>query len=123
MSNCQITATSLIALSERGLPLEEFSIPSIPIPSAEIAAQCAHALSRIRELSTYDTVENLNVTIPYLTGLSGLHLNNSKDHLLVPYMVPVELVQKHCAGLEVLLIGIFSSITPQQLCELAAYFI
>ena len=116
-SNCQITATSLIALSERGLPLEEFSIPSIPIPSAEIAAQCAHALSRIRELSTYDIVANWNVIIQYMTGLRGLHLNNSKDHLLVPHMVPVH---GHCTGLEVLLIGTFSSIAPQQLCELAA---
>ena len=41
------TATSLIALSECGLPLEELHIPWIPILSAEIAVQCAHALSRI----------------------------------------------------------------------------
>ena len=43
LSGCNVTATSLIALSERGLPLEELDIPRIP--AAEIAAQCAHALS------------------------------------------------------------------------------
>ena len=52
LNGCDLTAASLIALSERGLPLEDLDIPSIPIPSAEIAAQCAHALSRIRELRT-----------------------------------------------------------------------
>ena len=36
----ELTATSLIALSERGLPLEDLAIPSIQISSAEIAAQC-----------------------------------------------------------------------------------
>ena len=52
LHRCNITFASLKALSERGLPLEELIVPSIPIPSAEIATQCAHALSRIREFST-----------------------------------------------------------------------
>ena len=45
LNGCNLTAASLIALSERGLPLEELDIiPRIPIPTAKIAAQCAHAV-------------------------------------------------------------------------------
>ena len=118
-----ITATSLIALSERGLPLEELSIiPRIHIPSAEIAAQYAHALSRIRELETNfyaDRSDQLHYTIQYRTGLRLLHLESSVDHLLVPHLL--QLLQGQCyAGLESLYIGPKSSITAEQLSELVS---
>ena len=114
----KITRSSLIALLERGLPLEELDIPWIPIPSAEIAAQCAHALSRIHKLYTdryASTIVYLLYSIQYLTGLRQLCLDSPEDHLLVPHL----LLQGHCcAGLESLNIYSRSSITPQQLSEL-----
>ena len=89
-----LTATSLMALSERGLPLEELDIVEIPILSAEIAAQCAHTLSRIRQLCSDDTVDNLLHTFQYMTGLRKLYLGGSEDHLLVPHL----LLPGHCAN-------------------------
>ena len=115
---CAFTVDSLIALSERGLTLEELDIPPILIPSAEIAAQCAQALSRIRKHHTYSfegTLRNLHYKLQYMTGLRELDLNNSEDHLLVPHLL---LQGQCCAGLESLSIGSNSSITPQQLCNI-----
>ena len=118
----ELTVTSLIALSKRGLPLEELDISSIPISNAEIAAQCAHALSRIRELETNfydDRRDQLYYTIQYMTGLRELHLESSVDHLLVPHLLL--LLQGQCyAGLESLYIGPDSSITAQQLSKLVS---
>ena len=123
LSWCKLTVASLITLSERSLPLEKLVIiPWIPIPSAEIAAQCAHALSRIRKLSTYchvETIENVCFVIQYMTGLRELNLCGSEDHLLVPHLLLL-LQGQCCAGLESLTIRSGSSITPQQLCELVA---
>ena len=120
---CDLSTTSLIALSEHGLPLEELEIiPRIPIISAEIAAQCAHALSRIRKLETNfyeDRSDHLHYTIQYRTGLRLLHLESSVDHLLVPHLLHL-LQEQCCAGLESLYIGSKSSITPQQLSELVS---
>ena len=115
----ELTVTSLIALSKRGLPLEELDIPWIPIPSAEIAAQCAHALSRICNLKTYSSSRSSH--IQFMTGLRRLYLDSSEDHLLVPHLLLL-LQGQCCAGLENLIIGSGSSITPQQLCELVAGF-
>ena len=113
----QITVASLITLSKHGLPLQELDIPNIRISSDTIAAQCAHALSRIRQLyesSFDDTVGNLHHAIPYMTGLRRLLLDNPEDHLLVPHL----LLPGHCAGLESLTVGANSSICLQQLSEL-----
>ena len=115
----QITVASLVTLSERGLPLEELKIPWIPIPSSDIAAQCAHALSRIRELNTlkndnhYIKVD-VRYTIQYMTELRLLRLWDSKDHLLLPYM----LQPGHCANIQDLAVWTGSSITPQRLSKL-----
>ena len=117
LNQCQITAASLIALSERGLPLEELDIPRIPIRSAEIAAQCAHALSRIRGLCTFNETMVCN-GLQYMTGLRGLHLNNNIDGLLLPHLLPVQ--QGHFAELEILILGDYCCITYQQVCEFAA---
>ena len=119
---CKFTVTSLIALSKRGLPFEELDIPMIPIPSAEIAAQCAHALSRIQELRTdsnAEEIEELLYMIQYVTGLRELHLESSEDHLLVPHLLLL-LQGQCCAGLESLYIGPKSSITSQQLSGLVS---
>ena len=117
LNQCELTTVSLIALSERGLPLEELDIPWIPSPSAEIAAQCAHTLSRIPELITFGfaDMDNYQHSIQYMTGLRQLYLNSPEDHLLVPHLS----LHGQCAGLESLTIGESdSSITPQQLCKL-----
>ena len=120
--HCKLTAASLIALSECGLPLEKLDISSIPISSAEIAAQCAHVLSRIRglfKMSHSDTTTYLRYVIQYMTGLCELNLGNSDDHLLVPHLLLL-LQGQCCAGLETLTIWYGSSITPQQVGELVA---
>ena len=105
---CKLTTTSLIALSERDLPLEELDIPSIPIICDEVAAQCTHALSRIRKLHTYSlqgTVLYLRCTLQYVTGLRSIELGSPEDHLLVPHLLL-------CVGLESLSIAGHSSVTP-----------
>ena len=119
---CKLTSFSLIALSERGLPLEELDIPWFPIPSAEIAAQCAHTLSRIRELRTQyyeEEIDELLYAIQYMSGLRRLYLESSVDHLLVPHLLHL-MQEQCCAGLESLYIGPDSSITSQQLSELVS---
>ena len=79
-SRITITYNSLIALSERGLPLQELYIPSIPnIPTVDIARRCSHALSCIRHLSTNDLGQNgqdANILIPYMAGLTSVRLDN-----------------------------------------------
>ena len=121
----KLTSFSLITLSKLGLPLQEFDFPSIPIPSAEIAAQCAHALSRIRELSTQyyeERIDQLLYVIQYMTGLRELYLGSSKDHLLVSYLLLLLLQGQCCAGLESLVIRFTSSITFEQLSQLVTLY-
>ena len=79
-----ITYTSLIALSERGLPLKELGINKIPnIPTADIARRCSHALSCIPHLNTNhlnQNVQDANTLLLYLTGLTSVDFswnNNS----------------------------------------------
>ena len=117
LDGCDLAATSLIALSERGLPLEELDIPEIPIPSAEIAAQCAHALSRIRELNLFrfdSSIDRYLNTIQYMTGLREIYTNNPDDYLLLPYL----LQSSHYIYLEKITIRSCSSITPEQFMKL-----
>ena len=110
---CYIAISYLLALSERDLPLEELGIPMIPIPSAEIAAQCAHALSRIRHLNTskrLNAVDSYLHATQYLTGLREMDLDSSEDHLL--------LLHGHYPNLESLYIHPNSSINAEHLIEL-----
>ena len=75
----KITYSSLLALSERGLPLKELDIQYIPyIPTEDIARRCRHALSCIRHLDTYNLLQNgqdANILIPYMTGLTSVYLD------------------------------------------------
>ena len=122
LRNFKLTAASLIVLSERGLPLEELVIPWIPIPCAEIATQCAHALSRFVFLNMNPSCQTVNdccALLQYMTGLRELNLWGLEDHLLVPHLLLL-LQGQRCAGLESLMIGSDSSITPQQFSELVA---
>ena len=76
-----ITYNSLLALSERGLPLIELNILDIPnIPTADIARYCSHALSCIRSLDTsyhQNNIEEVSVILPYMTGLTSVFLGGS----------------------------------------------
>ena len=84
-----ITWTSLLALSERGLPLKELKMTRIPnIPTADIARRCSHALSCIRELNTHYLEQNGQdaiIFIPYMTGLTSLILNYNND-IFIPLL-------------------------------------
>ena len=64
LNSKNLTYTSLIALSERGLPLKELVILNymsiLNIPTAALAAQCAHSLSRIYTLTTNDTFPHID---------------------------------------------------------------
>ena len=114
-----ITATSLIALSERGLPLEELDIPEIPIPCAEVAAQCAYALSRIQKLSTYrrdGSINHLCDVIQYISSLYELCLNNSTDNALLSQLLQHE----HFSSVRRLHINYDSNITPVVFSQLLA---
>ena len=90
---CTIRYHSLIALSERGLPLEELAIPSIPnIPTADIARHCSHALSCIRHLNTCDLYNNdqdATILIPYMKGLTRVDL----DYYCDSY---IPMLTQHC---------------------------
>ena len=93
LRSSNITWTSLLALSERGLPLKELDIDSIPnIPTADIARRCSHALSCIRHLNTnnlYQNGQDANILIPYMTGLTSVHLNYYCDSY-------IPLLTQHC---------------------------
>ena len=89
-SSNQLTYTSLLALSERGLPLKELYIIHIPnIPIADIARRCSHALSCTRHLHTCNLTRNgkyASIFIPYLTGLTNLMLG-SYGHEYLPLLI------------------------------------
>ena len=93
LRSSNITWTSLLALSERGLPLKELDIIPIPnIPTADIARRCSHALSCIRHLNTDNLHQNgqdTSILIPYMTGLTRVDLNNySRSY--------IPLLTQHC---------------------------
>ena len=71
------TYHTLLAISNRAISLKILDIPIIPIiPTADIAKQCSHALSCIRQLGTtmyiHGSKDNVEYCIPYLTGLNVL---------------------------------------------------
>ena len=72
----QLTYATSTALSKQCLPHEKLDIPWIPIPSAEVAAQCAHALSHIPRLQpTPSLASNVSsLYICYLRSLQNLDL-------------------------------------------------
>ena len=94
------TVSSIIALSEQGLPLEWLNLPYIPtIPDADTAMRCAHALSRLRnvftsEITKHNNIDTAILCIPYLTGIQYLTLNSSDDPDLLP------LLAQHCHSIE-----------------------
>ena len=84
-----ITYNSLLALSERGLPLKQLEIYTIPyIPTADIARRCSHALSCIRYLTTENLSgygEHANLLLPYMTGLTSVYFNHL-NNLFIPLL-------------------------------------
>ena len=97
-----IAWTSLLTLSERGLPLKELDLINIPnIPSADIARRCSHALSCIRHLYTDNLHQNgldASTLIPYMTGLTRVSLN----YYDATY---IHLLAQHCHKLTKLAVG------------------
>ena len=79
LESSSLTYNSLLALSERGLPLKELHMQCIlTIPTADIAKRCSHALSCIRYLHTDEcdwSDQDASVIIPYLTELTYVYLN------------------------------------------------
>ena len=84
-----IAWTSLLTLSERGLPLKELDFYCIPnIPTVDIARRCSHALSCIRHLSTNylnDNSQDDIMLIPYMTGLTSVEFNNDYK-IIIPIL-------------------------------------
>ena len=95
-----ITYAALITLSKHCLPLVGLDIPWIPIPSAEVAAQCAHALSRIQRLKPTPIMctDVSSLYIGYLTSLRELYL--SKDLTNENTMEVLRAVAEHCRQVE-----------------------
>ena len=95
-----ITWTSLVALSERGLSLKELDIASIPnIPAVDIARRCSHALSCIRNIDINNLHQNgpdASILIPYMTGLTSVRLRyyNCRTSIL--------LLTQHCHKLTII---------------------
>ena len=89
----KITYLSVLALSERGLPLKELDIVPLPsIPTADIARRCSHALSCIRHLTTDNFLRNgqdASILIPCMTGLTSVYINYNWNFY-------VQLLSQHC---------------------------
>ena len=94
-----ITYASLLALSDRGLPLKELDIHYIPnIPTTDIARRCSHALSCIHYLDTCDLHQigqDASILIPYMTGLTSVILGYYSLYWL-PSII------KHCHKLTII---------------------
>lgn len=112
---------SLLVLSRHCPLLKELKVRGIPsISTEETAALCAPALSCIRSiatsciklLNTIDTVRYA-MTVPYLTGVQALALNDTIDYELLP------LISQYCLKLESISISGSSTATPEQLLHLA----
>ena len=116
LSSSRTTPSALVVLSERGLPLEELDVSFIEVPSAELAAQCAHTLSRITQLNTYmfDYRDaDLCYELQYITGLREIVFDSWKDHLLVPKLL-------QCSALRSITVHYCSSITLPQLLNVVS---
>ena len=94
LTSRNLTWTSLLALSERGLPLIKLKLPYIPnIPDRDIARRCCHAFSRISHLSSNDINDlYIDILIPYMTGLNSIDIY-CDDCTYIP------LLTQHCQKL------------------------
>ena len=114
-----ITEDSLIALSTYCPLLKELDIFWFPrIATEESTALCAPALSCVHRIWTPNMNDNLDTsdyarTIPYLTELLFVGLYGNNDHVLMP------LISQYCLKLENVDISEGSTITPEQLLQLA----
>ena len=114
-----ITEDSLIALSTHCPLLKKLDINFIPrVSTEESAALCAPALSCIHRIWTPNMNDDLDTsdyarTIPYLTELLVVGLYGNNDHVLQP------LISQYCLKLESVDISEGSTITPEQLLQLA----
>ena len=115
-STTNITYKSLIALSERGLPLNELNISNIPyIPTADIARRCSHALSCIRHLSTnnlYENGQDATILMPYMTGLTSVNIEHNCHSFKL-------LLKQHCHKLTKIAVNdlVCNTVTLLSLCR------
>ena len=98
----KITWTSLLALSEQSLHLKELDICSIPsIPTADIARRCSHALSCVCKIvfdSLHQNGQDASILLPYMTGLTSVHLNYYCDSY-------IPLLTQHCRKLTTIIVA------------------
>ena len=98
---CLITFNSLLALSDRGLPLKELDLYCIPhIPTADIAWRCSHALSCISHINTANILcddQDACIVIPYMTGLTSVCLSDHGNSY-------IPLLTQHCLKLTEIII-------------------
>ena len=112
---------TLITLSKHRIPQEVLNIPWIPIPSAEVAAQCAHALSRIQRLqpTTAMCTDIPSLYIGYLTSLRELSL--STDLTNENTIEVLRAVAEHCRQVEEVDICARTDEIVEQLITLATF--
>ena len=114
-----LTYTALITLSKHCLPHEVLSIPWIPIPSVEVAAQCAHALSRIQRLKPTPSMctDVPSLYIGYLTSLETLDLSESLgESSIVDILTAVTL---HCPQIHTVAVSCSTDVIVEHLIVLA----
>ena len=109
-----ITYKSLIALSERGLPLKKLDINPIPnIPTDYIAGRCSYALSCIRDINTDNLHRNgqdPTIILPYMTGLTCVYI----DYYCHSY---VPLLTQHCHKITSVYVFIDGIVAILSLCH------
>ena len=111
----KLTSASLIAISKHRLPINSLDIPWIPIDSVEVAAQCAHALSRITNLPVSN--ESVQVYLPYMTSLTRFTIRNSMDASHTEAVLTA--ITAHCRQLHTVAICGRTEAILQQLIALA----
>ena len=116
----QLTYATSTALSKQCLPHEKLDIPWIPIPSAEVAAQCAHALSRIHRVKLTPALAS-NVSSLYICYLRSLQYLDLQEGLSERDTLEVlTAVTAHCRQVHTVSVCGSTQAILQQLIALAS---
>ena len=119
-SAVQLTYVALTALSKQYLPREKLEIPWIPIPSAEVTAECAHALSRIHSFKPTPALAS-NVPSLYVCYLRSLHNLDLQEGLSERGTLEVlTAITAHCRQVHTIIVCGSTQAILQQLTALAS---